>query len=283
MNITHLERLRLLQEYIDKNIFESISIPDVEACSFYSYRNINRIFLAHRGETIGQHIRRRRLEKAAEYIKYSSYTITEIAEEVGYSDKAAFSKAFKQQFELSPSQFREKLPTQFSSPTPRPITTSAVCPEYEVIILDSYPVFFQDYHGSLSDGEAIERVWIQLHNEAYEKGLTQNQNIYWGLILDDPEITDELNCRFTLGLQLSDIPQNLPPYQVTHIPSGRYARFFHRGDHESSFKLYDQIFAAWPVHILLELDDKPIIEKTVMDENLNIRPGDAIEIYIPVL
>ncbi|MBL0684626.1 helix-turn-helix domain-containing protein [Aquimarina mytili] len=106
-NPTQLDRYKSLLDFLDERFKEDISIKDIENVSFYSYRNINRIFMALHHETIGKYLKRIKLEKAAQYLKYSNNTISDIALEVGYSDIAAFSKAFKNQFNCAPSQFRE--------------------------------------------------------------------------------------------------------------------------------------------------------------------------------
>lgn len=48
-----------------------------------------------------------RMKKASALIKKGSESITYIARNVGYEDPLAFSKAFKEQFGLSPKQYRE--------------------------------------------------------------------------------------------------------------------------------------------------------------------------------
>lgn len=47
-----------------------------------------------------------RLDKAAEILRRTSWTITEVSEAVGYASDAAFSRAFKLRFGVSPSQWR---------------------------------------------------------------------------------------------------------------------------------------------------------------------------------
>lgn len=47
-----------------------------------------------------------RLEKAAQLLKGTEKTVTDIAETVGYTDALTFSKAFKQKYNISPSRYR---------------------------------------------------------------------------------------------------------------------------------------------------------------------------------
>ena len=105
-NETQIERYKKLLSYIDENFKEELNIEKVEQVCNYSYRNINRIFEALHQETIGKYIKRLRLEKAAQYLKYSDIGVSDIAYEVGFKDRAAFSKAFKNKFGYAPSAFR---------------------------------------------------------------------------------------------------------------------------------------------------------------------------------
>jgi AraC-like DNA-binding protein len=48
-----------------------------------------------------------RLERAARKLRMGAVDITEVALAAGYDTHAAFGKSFKQQFGLSPSEFRQ--------------------------------------------------------------------------------------------------------------------------------------------------------------------------------
>ena len=87
-----------LLEFIEQHCHETIEPAVLEQLSFYSYRNLQRIFKSLFGETIGAYQKRIRLEKAAKRLHYSDKSISDIAFEVGYSDLQAFRKAFKKQF-----------------------------------------------------------------------------------------------------------------------------------------------------------------------------------------
>ena len=55
-----------------------------------------------------------RMERAADFLRHSDRPVGEIAEEVGYGDSMAFSKAFKNHFHVTPSQFRSLKPEMVS-------------------------------------------------------------------------------------------------------------------------------------------------------------------------
>ncbi|MEO0340002.1 MAG: AraC family transcriptional regulator, partial [Bacteroidota bacterium] len=108
MHNSQVQRYKTLLNFLEANFTEDIDIPQIEAVCHYSYRNINRIFQAIHQETIGKFIKRLRLEKAAQYLIYSDAPVAQIAYDVGFVDRSAFSKAFKNKYGSSPLAFREK-------------------------------------------------------------------------------------------------------------------------------------------------------------------------------
>ena len=68
--------------------------------------NFHRISKAFLGEPIGCYITRMRLETAARFLRYSRLPVQEIAFCTGYETPAALSRAFRQFFGVTPSDFR---------------------------------------------------------------------------------------------------------------------------------------------------------------------------------
>nr|WP_261305363.1 response regulator [Paenibacillus andongensis] len=60
------------------------------------------------GINFSEHLRHKRIEKAKEYLLYTNKTILWIAENVGYMDEKYFSRTFREQTGLLPSEFRLK-------------------------------------------------------------------------------------------------------------------------------------------------------------------------------
>ncbi|MFC2997530.1 AraC family transcriptional regulator [Acinetobacter sichuanensis] len=58
------------------------------------------------GETPLAYLQQHRLRLASQLLKQGQLSVQQIAHQVGYSSETAFSQAFKKQFEISPSQYR---------------------------------------------------------------------------------------------------------------------------------------------------------------------------------
>lgn len=61
------------------------------------------------GMTFTDYVRVRRLKNAVDMMKTRKYTFNEIAESVGFSSPSFFTRSFKKQFDLTPSEYMEKL------------------------------------------------------------------------------------------------------------------------------------------------------------------------------
>ena len=60
------------------------------------------------GYAPADYIRMIRLQHAAKLLKQGEYTITEIADMIGFSDAKYFREVFKKYYNVSPSQFNKK-------------------------------------------------------------------------------------------------------------------------------------------------------------------------------
>ena len=103
----HADCIEEVMRYIRRHISEPLDRETLAAVAGFSVPHFHRVFTAHVGESAISYIRRLRLERAARKLRMGAVDITEIALAAGYDTHAAFGKAFKQQFGLTPSEFRQ--------------------------------------------------------------------------------------------------------------------------------------------------------------------------------
>ena len=87
---------------------ENISVDEVAAISGYSKRYMQKIFLEVIGMRISKYIKKRKLTQAAILIKLTKKSIYHIAMDLNYSTQQSFTRAFFQEFKVSPLQYRLK-------------------------------------------------------------------------------------------------------------------------------------------------------------------------------
>jgi AraC family transcriptional regulator len=102
----HAERVAEIRRYIHRNIDQPLNRAVLADKLGFSVPHFHRIFTACTGESAASYVRRVRLERAGRKLRMGAVNITEVALAAGYDTHAAFSKAFKQQYGLSPSEFR---------------------------------------------------------------------------------------------------------------------------------------------------------------------------------
>lgn len=286
-NNPQLTRYKKLLTYLDDHLNEEVNIEKVEEICHYSYRNINRIFEAIRKETIGKYIKRLRLEKAAQFLKYSDMGISQIAYQVGFEDRSAFSKAFRKRYHLSPKDYRN------NSESIRLEIQNTFDPEgapdreklhFEIEYLPDFEYLFLECRGNYQDLETINENWQTFLEFTDSKGLLNQNSILMTEIIDDNEVSDRLNSRYRHALILEKPIDFEPPnlYRVKFHKRQKYAKFTHQGSPQSSVEFYQKIYAFWMVDVGHELTDAPILEfYPNFDED---QPDDSFitEIYIAI-
>lgn len=111
----YIQRINQALKYIDDNIGSNLSVDIIAQEAYYSPFHFHRLFKAIMGEPVNSYVNRQRIERTAlQLIHQRSRTITEIANEFGFSSNSSFSKAFRKHYGLSPTQFRLKNPSRYS-------------------------------------------------------------------------------------------------------------------------------------------------------------------------
>ena len=102
-------RMNRVIDYIEQHLDEALSLDRLARVANFSKFHFHRIFRALMGETLGQFIKRLRVEKAAIQLTGNpKKSITEIAIDCGFSSSATFARAFKELLGVSATTWRER-------------------------------------------------------------------------------------------------------------------------------------------------------------------------------
>ena len=100
-------RMNRVVDYINTHLDFEITLTQLAEIACFSPFHFHRLFSAFAGETVSQYILRLRIEKAADQLIYQKQKIvTEIALDCGFSGSAVFSRSFREQRGMSPSEWR---------------------------------------------------------------------------------------------------------------------------------------------------------------------------------
>ena len=94
--------------YIWHNPAKSLNLEDLSKECGVSKYHFHRLFREYQGETLNEHVTRKRLEFAAnQLVMMKNSNVSLLAENLGFSSSANFSKAFKNYFGVTPREWRD--------------------------------------------------------------------------------------------------------------------------------------------------------------------------------
>ena len=95
------------REYINKNYNTDISLDDVSREVNISPYYFSKLFKDETGEGFVEYLTNLRIEKAKELLSGTSYSMKEICQMVGYTDPNYFSRIFKKNVGVTPTEYKE--------------------------------------------------------------------------------------------------------------------------------------------------------------------------------
>lgn len=107
-NIVHKneERKHKIEDYIYENYDKEISLNDLSEKLYLSNAYLSKYIKKQFGMSFLECVNKVRLEHAVEALVYSDKPVVRIAVDCGFSSSAAFNKAFKEKYNITPSLYR---------------------------------------------------------------------------------------------------------------------------------------------------------------------------------
>lgn len=102
------QRVERIMQYIDAHIQEKIRMEDVAKHLYINEQYMMRIFKQETGKTILEYVTDRRIRMAGELLRDSQYSISYIANAVGFENVSYFTKLFRKLTDYSPREYRAK-------------------------------------------------------------------------------------------------------------------------------------------------------------------------------
>src|SRR5215471_18430069 len=104
--------------HIQKNLDSQVSLEELAGIASFSPFHFHRIFSGMVGESVKEHVRRLRLERAAHRLRFAGQPVTEIALDAGYETHESFTRAFGVMFGEPPIEFRNNHRAVAHGPAP---------------------------------------------------------------------------------------------------------------------------------------------------------------------
>ena len=97
-----------IMTYINTNITNITSLTELSKVFNYEYSYISKVFKTTVKQTVSQYYHMRRLQAAKGYLE-QNYSCTEVADLLKYASIYSFSKAFKDYYKISPTDYIKEL------------------------------------------------------------------------------------------------------------------------------------------------------------------------------
>jgi AraC family transcriptional regulator len=277
------QRFNRVFDYIDANLNTALSVEQLSQIANFSKYHFLRQFSEYAGMSLFSYIRLLRLKQASYRLAINAHErIIDIALDAGFENPESFSRAFKNAFGQTPTQFRqhpEWKPWSEKYQLPRRERSENM--EVNIVDFSETSVALLEHRGApalINDSVMKFIAWRK------ENGLSPvKTSKTFGIVYDDPAQTEADSFRFDIcGSVSGNIPENPQGVKNSVIPGGRCARLRHLGSHDRIGECAYYLYREWLPESNEELRDFPLFF-----HYLNLIPQTAeadlvTDIYLPL-
>jgi AraC family transcriptional regulator len=303
----YTKRILHVLAFIQKNLDDERSLEKYARVAHFSPYHFHRIFRGMVGESLHEHIRRLRLERAATRLKRTDRAILEIALEAGYETHEAFTRAFRSLCGCTPSRYRrdksvilgfgpgvhyqetcrEHLARDARAGRPRhngsandlqlPLGREPM--EVRIERVEPMRVAFVRHIGPYHE---VETAWERLCTRLGKDGLLGPGTKFIGICYDDPEVTPPAKTRYEACVTVDNDFEAEDDVGVQTIGGGEYAVTTHVGPYSLLGQTYAKLLGQWLPRSGRALRSEPSLE-FYLNAPESTDPEDLItDIYAPL-
>ncbi|ADG93948.1 transcriptional regulator, AraC family [Arcobacter nitrofigilis DSM 7299] len=245
--------------YIYTHIDTHIDIEELSIDLNVSKFHMHRIFKDAFGKNIYESIKSIRLQKASNLLLTNKYsTISNIANQCGYSSQSSFIKSFKERFDMTPKEWRS---TGYKDYSHKILQQSQKAMESTANFSDMTPTivkmpFFESFYIRNNGYNAnIKETWQKLQTWILSNDIKDYQQI--ALFHDNPTITPLNECQYIACIVTDDKnikSDRLPNFKISE---GVYAKFDLVGKRGDILKFIHWVYHEWLPKSEYETTTKP--------------------------
>jgi AraC family transcriptional regulator len=266
--------------YVESHFGSEITLDDIAEIAGVSSYYITRAFGDATGHSVMRYVRGRRLTEAARALANGAQNILSVALDAGYGSHEAFTRAFREQFGITPEAIREQGHLgniKLLEPIKMEESTRAGIP---VMRLENAPVLLIAGIGQRYTCETSAGVPAQWQRFLPHIGAIPGQlgKMAYGVRCNSDEDGD---FDYICGVAVSSFSKLPSEWSRVRVPAQKYAVFSHR-EHISTIRsTWSTIWNKWLPESGQELVDAPDFER--YGEEFDSRTGvGGLEIWIPI-
>lgn len=251
--MNHLKQIQRGIDFIESHLDEDFETAAVARHAGFSHWHFQRVFKALTNETLKRYIRGRRLANALEALHERRAPILEISLASGFESQAAFTRAFKQVFNMTPAKYRalgkrtefvHKLRIDEAylrhlhsdvSLTPELVSR----PEMTLVGLSTS--FFGVDSDKSNMGSRLPPLWDAFLSRRHDIANAQPGGLY-GVVI--PSAGEE-RLTYLAGALVLGQPKVPKGMVALTVPAATYAQFTHRGFPQELNQTVNYIYANW--------------------------------------
>lgn len=282
--MTWVKSLQAAIDYMEDHLLDDLSMKSIAQHANFSVFHFQRTFSILTDISVGEYVRRRRLTLAAYELKRSNIKVIDLAYKYGYETPEAFSKAFRRQHGVSPTEARKytgklksynRLVVQVNLKGAEPMN-------YKIVERDAFKVVGVKREYSLINEQnlvGIPKMWDEVHANGTIDLLVRLNNSPIKGVLGVCVDKSSKAIDYWIGAAIEgDVPEGL---SVLEIPVSKWAVFEVHGPMPDAMqKVWKQIYTEWFPSSSYEYAGTPELE-VYSDEDPS-SPDLYSEIWIPV-
>lgn len=289
--------MRRVLEHIEANLAQPLDLKTLAAVASFSPFHFHRLFAAWMGETLGDYLRRRRLERAATRLRADpSLPVLHAAIDVGFGSGEAFARAFRAHFGSAPSAWRrtaQRNPGQADGnrrqdaghacrddglPFDEPETMMN-----DVKLIDMPPVRIAYLRYTGPYGPPLGEFWARRFMPWVAAQGLQGRTLY-GISHDDPSVTPPSECRCDTAVEVDEGFRPPGDAHLTVLPGGRHAALHFEGSRAEIGSAWRDLLGRWLPGSGWQVDNRPCFERYRPEDFAKAPPGGfACDICVPVV
>ncbi len=230
---------------IESRFGEDLSLDDMAGHAGVSRSHLSRIFPLATGFSISAYIRGRRLTEAAKALASGAPDILSVAIECGYGSHEAFTRAFRDQFNMTPDDLRKRRSlTSLQLVEPLRMDTAEKV-RLAAPKIETRPAM--RIAGLLVNYEMTKLAGIPQQWQAFQQYIDNVPGAVPGAAYGvvGPMPPEGQAFDYMCGLEVSERAELPPGFKVWAIPAGRYARIRHSGHISTIRSTCAAIFEDW--------------------------------------
>ncbi len=282
-----IESLQKAINYMEDHLLEDITIESIARHANASSFHFQRTFSVLTDVSVGEYLRRRRLTLAAEELSRTDCKIIDLAYKYGYDTPEAFTKAFRRQHGVTPSDARKGIgKLQSYNRLIIQVNLKGVEPmKYRIVEEAAFQVVGLKREYSYENEEnliGIPKFWEEVNANGTDGLLFKVNNGpikgVLGICVDNIADQSKKMEYWIASASNGEVPEGLDSFE---IPASKWAVFEVHGPMPGAMpKVWKQIFSAWFPSSGYEHAGTPELE--VYSEDDPSSPDLYSEIWIPV-